>query len=347
MKTSIYQGAFEKYLQPDLYQLEHNLFLAQFEVMKAVPAHNIISSALRSGKINKNTHIIDSSSGTFALGLAMTCHYHDLNVTIVGDPAMDSTLIARLKELNADVVITRNTNQSGNHQFERLRIVHETLNQDKNAFWSQQYDNLGNMRAYRDFAHLLLQQFGDQLILVGTVGSGGSTSGTIRYLREVNPLIRMVVVDTFGSVLFGLPESPRELRGLGNSLLPKNLRHEFYDDIHWLAAEAAYAGTRELYRKHAIFAGITTGAAYTVARAIAAETPPDKKVIFIGPDDGTRYMNTVYSDSWLETQGYRQLSVLRDFSTIHGLQQIGLVNSPWVHFPWQRRTLAEVMRHDE
>ncbi|AGB80664.1 cysteine synthase [Serratia sp. FGI94] len=345
MRTSIYQGAFEKYLQPDLYQLDRNLFLAQFTVMKAIPAHNIISNALRSGRINKNTHVIDSSSGTFALGLALTCHYHDLKVTIVGDPAMDSTLIARLKELNAEVVITHATNQNGNHQLERLRIVQEVLGQDKNSFWCQQYDNLDNMRAYHDFARLLLRQFGDRLILVGTVGSGGSTSGTISYLRQMNPKIRMVVVDTFGSVLFGLPESPRELRGLGNSLLPKNLQHEFYDDIHWVAAEAAYAGTRELYRKHAVFAGITTGAAYLVAQSIAAEASPDQKVIFIGPDDGTRYMNTVYCDSWLATQGYAQLPMPQQCSTISSLHQVELLKAPWLHFPWRRRSFDEVTRH--
>ena len=343
MNREIYQGAFEKYMHPDYYQLDNNLFLAQFTVMKTLPANNIVACGITENKINKDTHIVDSSSGTFALGLAMTCHHHGLPVTIVGDPAMDEALIQRLEDLYANIIITDAKNGSGNHQLERLKIVQNLLKDRPNTFWCRQYDNPNNMGAYRGFADQLLSLFGDDLILVGTVGSGGSTSGTITYLREKNPNIRMVVVDTFGSVLFGLPESKRELRGLGNSLQPKNLKHELYDEIHWVAAGPAYAATRELHRQHAVFSGITTGAAYLVAKAIAAEAEPNKKVIFIGPDDGVRYANTVYSDEWLASQGYKALHAPRDFSSIHSLGPASVIQGPWVQMDWGRKTLADFL----
>lgn len=341
MKKEIYHGAFEKYLTPDYYQLDNNLYLAQFTVMKTLPANNIIERGLIDNKIDRNTHIVDSSSGTFALGLAMTCHARDLPVTIVGDPAMDKALINRLEDLQANVIITNAQNNSGNHQLERLNIVQDLLADNSNMFWCRQYDNPNNMGAYRGFAEQLIHTFGDELILVGTVGSGGSTSGTITFLREQNPNIRMVVVDTFGSVLFGLPESKRELRGLGNSLLPQNLKHELYDEIHWVGAEAAYAATRELHRRHAIYSGITTGAAYLVAQAIAAEAKPNQKVVFIGPDDGTRYAKTVYSNDWLASQGYQDLRSPSDFTAIKTRNAISEIKGPWVQMNWDRKTLAD------
>jgi cysteine synthase A len=211
-----------------------------------------------------------------------------------------------------------------------------------NAFWCRQYDNLNNMHAYQGFAEQLIHLFGDDLILVGTVGSGGSTSGTITYLREKNPNIRMVVVDTFGSILFGLPEGKRELRGLGHSLQPKNLKHELYDEIHWVKAQPAYAATRELHRRHAVYAGITTGAAYLVAKAIAAEAKPNQKVVFIGPDDGVRYAKTVYSDKWLADQGYSELSQPDSFSHASSLSHAAQLNAPWIQIDWGRTPIAQM-----
>ena len=226
-----------------------------------------------------------------------------------------------------------------------MPLVEQLLTQQPNAFWCRQYDNPNNLHAYQGFAEQLLQLFGDDVILVGTVGSGGSTSGTITYLRQKNPHIRMVVVDTFGSVLFGLPEAKRELRGLGNSLLPQNLKHELYDEIHWIAAQPAYAATRELHRRHAVFGGITTGAAYLVAKAIAAEAKPHQKVVFIGPDDGVRYAKSVYSDHWLAAQGYTELTMPADFTCASALATVNDLadHAPWVRMRWGRQSLADAL----
>lgn len=89
--------------------------------------------------------------------------------------------------------------------------------------------------------------------MIGTVGSGGSMSGLSRLLRLTNPDLKSIGIDTPASVVFGQPDGPRTLRGLGNSLMPKNVDHSQFDEVHWVTATEAYQATRELHRNHALF----------------------------------------------------------------------------------------------
>src|SRR5260370_41266984 len=122
--------------------------------------------------------------------------------------------------------------------------------------------------------------------------------GTTGYLRELFPELHAVGIDTFGSVLFGQPDGPRQLRGLGNSLLPKNLDHTIFDEIHWVSAAEAYLATRMLHRQTSLFCGGTSGAAWMVASQWAKRNPK-AKVVCIFPDDGYRYLDSIYQDEYL------------------------------------------------
>ena len=102
--------------------------------------------------------------------------------------------------------------------------------------------------------------------------------GITRSLRKTNPKIQAIAVDTNGSVLFGQKDRKRILRGLGNSIFPKNLDHTIFDEVHWVEADFAYAGTRELHRNYSIFAGGTSGSAYNIGKYYK-ELFPDKRVL--------------------------------------------------------------------
>ena len=128
--------------------------------------------------------------------------------------------------------------------------------------------------------------------------------GTDAGLREHTPHTGAIGVDTHRSVLFGQPDGPRALRGLGNSLRPANLDHSVFDEVHWCSAAEAYAHTRRLHARHALFQGPTSGAAYLAARWWA-ERHPDQQCVALLPDEGYRYQATVYDDSWLDENGYR------------------------------------------
>ena len=127
--------------------------------------------------------------------------------------------------------------------------------------------------------------------------------GTTTYVRSLFPQCRAVGVDTHSSVLFGQADGPRELRGMGMSLMPANLDHRIFDEVHWCSAPAAYSATRQLHQQNALFMGPSSGAAYLVARWWAA-TNPDALTVVMLPDEGYRYLDTVYDDEWLTAAGH-------------------------------------------
>jgi cysteine synthase A len=138
----------------------------------------------------------------------------------------------------------------------------------------------------------------------------------------------------------GRLEDRRLLRGLGNSLLPANLDHTAFDEIHWVGAAEAFTATRRLHRAHALYMGPTSGAAWMVARWVAAREP-DANVVVLMPDEGHRYQSTVGDDQWLRARG-ALLPVLP--SDPRDATSLADVNGGWERMAWHRRTLAEALR---
>ncbi|HEX6870672.1 MAG TPA: pyridoxal-phosphate dependent enzyme, partial [Micromonosporaceae bacterium] len=201
------------------------------------------------------------------------------------------------------------------------------------------YTNPDNPRSYATVAELLLECLGQVDCIVGPVGSGGSMCGTTSYLRTVLPECRAIGVDTHGSVLFGHPDAPRELRGLGMSLMPANLDHRIFDHVHWTTASVAYAATRQLHQRHALFMGPTSGAAYLVARWWAQANPGALTVVML-PDEGYRYQDTVYDDEWLRTAGYLTEPLPAEPTLVDTPAQPG---GAWTTFDWGRRGFDEIV----
>ncbi|MEO3926456.1 cysteine synthase family protein [Micromonosporaceae bacterium B7E4] len=283
---------------PKLVRLGPNLVGAAFTLMKLVPARYILRRAARDGRLHPGGRIVETTSGTFGLALAIEAALHGWRLTLVSDPVIDDRLAARLRDLGAEIEIVTEPAPGGGYQQPRLDRVARLLRDDPEAFCPEQYRNPDNPLSYSAVADLLLERLGRIDVLVGTVGSGGSMCGTARFLREVCPELRAVGVDTHRSVIFGQPDGPRPLRGLGNSLVPANVDHTVFDDVHWLSYGHAVRATRELHRRHAVYMGPTSGAAYAVASWYARHDPGRLHVVLL-PDEGHRYQDTVYSDEWL------------------------------------------------
>ncbi|MCB9762423.1 MAG: pyridoxal-phosphate dependent enzyme [Alphaproteobacteria bacterium] len=338
MSPSIYASQSDAMSLPQLIRVEENLVAAVFRLMKLLPAKYVVEQALADGRLNTRDGLVETSSGTYALGLGIVCAEHGVPFVIVSDPAIDDTLRRRLEDLGGEVRIVDTTHSAANVQVLRLQEVHRHLKAHPEAFWPCQYNNPENRDAYGGFARQLLGAVGDDLTLVGTVGSGGSTCGAAVPLRAVNPDIRLVGVDTFGSVLFGLPVGKRVLRGLGNSIHPGNLHHHHYDEIHWVGAADAFQYTRMLHRSKALFMGPTSGAAYQVARWIARQDR-SHTVVFIAADEGYRYQDTIYDDAWLRAEGVYTDAPAQAPVDAPTLAEARL---PWARFVWGRRTFTEV-----
>jgi cysteine synthase A len=335
--------ATEAYQLPKLVRLGPNLYAACFTLMKMIPARYILQRAARDGQLAPGTVIVESTSGTFGLALAMQGVHLERPVVLVSDPVIDERLYRRLTDLGAvvDRVPAEAGAVVGGFQAARLTRLHEVRAEYPATFWPEQYTNPDNPRSYATVAELLVESLGPVDCVVGPVGSGGSMCGTVGALRSVLPECRAVGVDTHGSVLFGHDDAHRELRGLGMSVMPANLDHRIFDDVHWCSASAAYGATRWLHQSHALYMGPTSGAAFLVASWWARQHP-DALTVAMLPDEGYRYQDTVYNDTWLTDRGHDGPMPPVPLEVAVPAVPADAA-SPWTTYHWGRRSYAEVM----
>lgn len=334
-----FEEATEALRIPRLVRLAPNLYGASFTLMKLIPATHILRLARQSGELTDKTVVVETTSGTFGLALAMQTALSGHQLVLVSDPAIDDRLHRRLLDLGARVERVAAAADVGGYQAARLEVVDRIRARLPDTFCPEQYTNPENPRSYAAVAAALVEALGQVDCLVGAVGSGGSMCGTVGFLRSVSPSCTAIGVDTHHSVLFGQPDGARALRGLGNSLLPANLDHSLFDEVHWCTAAEAYLATRELHRNHALFHGPTSGAAYLVARWWARRNPDALTVVML-PDEGHRYLDTAYDDSWLEETGALGRALPAEPEPTADPR---VPAGHWTSFAWARRTRAEVV----
>lgn len=335
--SPIWRSFADSLADPKLVELTDNLTAVSFELMKMLPARHILNSAERRGELRRGQTIIESTSGSFGLALAMLARHGDYDLVLVCDGAIEPVLKRRLSDLGARLVIPPGSNLQAGAQAVRLARLEAVKDQIPDHFTPDQYDSPLNRRAYWALSDTLSDALGRIDCLVAAVGTGGSSCGTAERLRQRNPSLTLIGVDTPGSMLFGHGDEPRLLKGLGNSILPSNVAHPMFDDVHWVGAATAFRATRRLHREHAIFAGPTSGAAYLVAHWYA-QRHPDHRVIVLMPDRGDRYEATVYDDPWLRENAW----IERLPSNPIRITRPDQVEEPWCHLHWGRRTLAAV-----
>jgi cysteine synthase A len=266
--------------------------------MKDRVAKQAILHARQTGELAPGAAVVESSSGTMALGVALVGTALGHPVHIITDPRIDPLTLAKLRALGATVhVVPRMT--SNGWQSARLERLAELMADLPGAFCPQQYRNPQNPLAYQALAHELLADLDNIDILVGTVGSGGSLCGTARALRRYLDRLWVVGIDCVGSVLFGQPDRPTRLQsGLGNSLIPANLDLAQIDEVHWLNDREAFESATRLAAEQAIFGGNTSGSCYRVLRHLARKSGPGTHVVGLLPDRGDRYHTSVYSEDY-------------------------------------------------
>jgi len=343
MAEGAYHEITEALLLPRVVRLGANLCGAAFTLMKLVPARYILRRALERGELGPDTVIVESTSGTFGLALAMQAALLRRRFVMISDPVIDANLHRRLVELGAQVVICDRPAEVGGYQAARLQRLARVCAEHAESFWPEQYDNPENPASYAIVAEHLEHILGTVDCVVGPVGSGGSMCGVASALRSGRSDVWAVGVDTPRSVLFGQPDGRRALRGLGNSLMPANLDHRVFDEVHWCSAAEAFAATRDLHRAHALFQGPTSGAAYRVAAWWAARHPDARCVVML-PEEGYRYQETVYDDRWLAENGF---ALARDPAGPVELSDPSQVSDRWSWYRWRRRAYHDVVGREK
>ena len=186
----------------------------------------------------------------------------------------------------------------GGWQQARCDRVAELLAEHPEAWNPDQYNNPDNVGAYHGLAMELDAQLGRVDVLVCSVGTGGHSAGIAGVLRELNPKLTLIGVDTVGSTIFGQPARPRLMRGLGSSIYPGNVDYTAFDEVHWVApAEAAWA-SRTLAATHYASGGWSVGAVALVAGWAARTHPATATVAAIFPDGPQRYFDSIFNDDY-------------------------------------------------
>jgi len=292
---------------PALVGVTRNVFAAKFDLMKFTPAKAILDDALSRGKLHRGGHVIESSSGTFALALAILCSLYKLRLTLVTGP-ISPVVRWRLENLGAAIVVVPTAdNCEGGIQQARLHVLASLLKTHREAFWPQQYTNPLNAASYEPIALRLIQSLPTIDTLVGTVGSGGSLFGMARALRRVNPHLKVVAVDHNRSVIFGAQparitrmcrETYEQLLAMGAGIPMGNVDYPACDVVHWVPVPQMVRAVHRFHRETGYLVGPSSGAALDVA-CWEGHTSPRTNVLTLLPDHGVRYADTMFNPDWL------------------------------------------------
>ncbi len=326
-------------------RLDDGLICLRFETMKVVSALAAVRHLLDTGAVRRGDTLLDSSSGIYAYALALACHRYGMRCHIVGSTTVDRTLRTQLGILGARLEQMEPSSDLKLDQKRRVERIQEILREHPEYHWMRQYHDDIHYLGYRSVADRIRRETGqERLTVVGGVGSGASTGALARYLRaarpdvrpesgpEVRPGIRpdvqLVGVQPFGSVTFGsehVSDPEIIIAGIGSSIPFGNVRHRSYDAVHWVSFEAALAGSVDLLRRHAVFAGLSTGAGYLAARWERRLTP-DRTVLFIAADTGHRYADSVFAR-------HAEAARLEDLAP-HTVMTTRSLALPWSRMDW-------------
>ncbi|GAA4306201.1 S-sulfocysteine synthase CysK2 [Streptomyces venetus] len=266
--------------------------------IKDRPGLHMVREALRRGDLVPGAPIIESSSGTLGLGLALAGLTYGHPVTVVTDPGMERSVVRLLTAVGARVDMVNAPHPDGGWQQARRARVAALLDAAPGGYCPDQYHNPDNTAAYRPLAAELVAQLGRIDVLVAAVGTGGHSAGTAAVLRERCPELRLIGVDSIGSTIFGQPAAPRLMRGLGSSIHPTNVHYDAFTEVHWVAPAEAVWACRQLARRHYASGGWSVGAVALVAGWVARTYPAGTRIAAIFPDGPHRYLETVYNDAW-------------------------------------------------
>jgi 2,3-diaminopropionate biosynthesis protein SbnA len=265
------------------------------------PAIRMIEEAIQSGEINENTTIIESSSGNLGIGLAKVCAYLGLNFICVTDLRCTEINRKIMKAYGAKVeIITDPDPETGDLLAPRLRRIQYLLKTIPNSYNCDQYKNPQNPIAHYRTTEEILAALDSK---VDYVFCATSTCGTLRgcsdYLKKKGLPTKVIAVDAKGSVIFGDKPRKRLVPGHGSAILPVHYSPGL-EDRHILVSDLdCVIGCRKLIRKEGIFTGGSSGAIITAIDKIKYEIPPDAVCVAILPDNGSRYLDTIYSDEWV------------------------------------------------
>ena len=287
------------------------LVLAKIEYMnpggsvKDRPAVAMLEEAERSGLLKPGGTIVEPTSGNTGSGLAMAAAIRGYRCILVMPDKMSKEKIDLLKAYGAEVVITP-SNVANDSAESYYGVANRLASEIPGAYQPNQFHNHHNPEAhYRTTGPEIWRDTrGTITHFVAGLGTGGTISGTARYLKDQNPKIHVVGADPEGSIYSG--DTPRSyaVEGIGMSYLPETVDMKVIDEMVRVSDRESFLMARRITREEGLLVGGSSGTAAVAAVKLAKTLPKDAIVVVLFPDSGRGYMSKVFNDEWMIANGF-------------------------------------------
>jgi cystathionine beta-synthase len=277
-------------------------------------ALKMIEDAEKIGLLKPGGTIIEGTSGNTGMGLAIAAVIKGYKCIFTSTDKQSKEKFDALRAFGAEVIVCP-TNVDPEDPRSYYSVSSRLEREVPNSWKPNQYDNLSNSQAHYEQTapEIWAQTEGKITHLVAGVGTGGTISGIAKYLKEKNPDIKIIGIDTYGSVFKKYKETgifdkdeiyPYITEGIGEDFLPQNVDFSLIDHFEKVTDKDAALMTREVALKEGIFAGNSTGSAVAGVLQLKDMFKAGDVVVIIFPDHGSRYMAKMYNEDWLRERGF-------------------------------------------
>ena len=269
--------------------------------IKLKAAAEMVEAAGRDGVLRPESVLIESSSGNLGVALSMISASKGYQFLCVTDSRCNLSTRLLMEALGSEVHVVTKPDAVGGFLGARLNYVHALCASDDRYVWLNQYANPGNWKAhYRTTAPAIARQFPRLDVLFVGAGTTGTLMGCARYFQKWHRPVRIVAVDSVGSVTFGGPPGRRMIPGLGASVRPPLLEESYVDEVVRVEEAAAIQACYRLARRGFLFGGSTGTVVSGAMRWLARHDARELTAVAIAPDLGERYLDTIYQANWVE-----------------------------------------------
>ena len=274
----------------------------------------LIKDAEKKGLLKSGGTIIEATSGNTGMGLALIAIQRGYKLICTMSDKQSKEKIDILKAMGAKVHICP-TNVAPDHPNSYYSVAKKLNSEIPNSFYPNQYDNLSNKKAHylTTGPEIWEQTKGKITHFVAGVGTGGTISGTAKFLKEKNKKIQVWGIDPYGSVFKKYHETkifdkkeiyPYMTEGIGEDIIPKNVDFDLIDLFEKVSDKNAALMTRELAKKEGILAGYSCGAALSGVIQLKNRIKETDVVVVILPDHGSRYLAKIFNDDWMKKNNF-------------------------------------------